>query len=171
MDCDIFKAIYPGLIRSHMEYAVQSWSPHYEKDIVKLEKVQRRATKIVPALQDKPYEERLKILNLPTLEHRRKRGDMIEVFKIMNKFENVERSQFFTLVSEVHPHDTRGHKFKIWYPQTSTLTRRHHFDIRIIESWNNLPDDVVNSKTVNQFKNKLDIHFKRHGTPYEPMAP
>ena len=62
MDCDIFKAIYPGLIRSHMEYAVQSWSPHYEKDIVKLEKTQRRATKIVPALQDKPYEERLKRL-------------------------------------------------------------------------------------------------------------
>lgn len=62
MDCDIFKAIYPGLIRSYMEYAVHTWSPLYVRDIDKLEKVQRRATTLVPTIKDKPYDERLKIL-------------------------------------------------------------------------------------------------------------
>ena len=45
MDCDIFKAIYPGLVRSHMEYAVQSWSPHYARDIIKLGKSSKKSHK------------------------------------------------------------------------------------------------------------------------------
>ena len=106
MDNDIFKAIYPGLVRSHIEYAVQSWSPHYARDIDKLEKVQRRATKMVPALEDKPYEERLRILNLPALAARRLRGDMIKVFKIIKDFQNVDSSQFFKWISEVSSHET-----------------------------------------------------------------
>ena len=50
---------------------------------------------MVPALEDKPYEERLRILNLPALAARRLRGDMIKVFKIIKDFQNVDSSQFF----------------------------------------------------------------------------
>ena len=96
---------------------------------------------------------------------------MIEVFKIMKGFENVDRSQFFKLVNEVTPYDTRGHKYRIWSPQSSSIARRKQFDIRVLTHWNKLPEKVVNSKTVNEFKNKLDNHTKRQGTSYEPMAP
>ena len=163
MDCEMFKCLYPGLVRSHMEYSVQAWSPHYRKDIETLEKVQRGATKLVPDLRGKPYEDRLRILNLTTLEDRRIRGDLIEVFKIMHGYENLDRNQFFTLSSEVSPHETRGHNLKIWTPQKQTLTRRKFFDIRVIDLWNQLPPGVVGSNSILSFKISLDAHFKRRG--------
>ena len=46
--------------------------------------IQRVATKLVNGLNDKPYEERLKDLKLPFLVYTRKRGDMIQMFKVMN---------------------------------------------------------------------------------------
>ena len=68
---------------THLEYCVQAWSPYYKKDINKLERVQRRVTKMIPSLREKSYEERLKELNLFPLTQRRLRGDLIQVFKIM----------------------------------------------------------------------------------------
>jgi ribonuclease P/MRP protein subunit RPP40 len=79
--------LYEALIRPRLEYAVQAWSPHLHKDIDLLEKVQRRATKLIFGLSDKPYEERQKILYLTTLETRRVRGDLIEVFKLFKGFD------------------------------------------------------------------------------------
>jgi hypothetical protein len=60
------------------------WSPFKVGDIEKIENVQRRATKQVPTLKNMEYNERLKKLKMPTLKYRRMRGDMIEVFKIIN---------------------------------------------------------------------------------------
>ena len=52
-------------------------------DVYKLERVQKRATKLIPQLSKKSYSDRLKALKLSTLKYRRYRGDMIELFKII----------------------------------------------------------------------------------------
>ena len=84
-----------SLIRPHLEYCIQAWSPYLRKDIDMLEKIQRRATKLIPGLRDLTYEERLKECGLTTLETRRLRGEQIEVFKILNGYGNVDSNIFF----------------------------------------------------------------------------
>ena len=69
--------LYKTLVRPHLEYGNVIWGPFYKEDIKAIEKVQRRATKMVPALKDMSYNQRLHELELPSLAHRRMRGDMI----------------------------------------------------------------------------------------------
>ena len=61
------------MVRSHLGSAVCVWHPYKIKDITQIEIVQRRATKMIPEMKNMTYEERLKKLNLPTLEYRRQR--------------------------------------------------------------------------------------------------
>ncbi len=68
---DIVLPLYDSCVRPHLECAVQFWSPHHAKDIAKLEGVQRRATKMIPSLRNKPCEERLSLLNLLSLKNHR----------------------------------------------------------------------------------------------------
>ena len=65
---------------------IQAWRPYRKKDIDTLERIQRRATKMIPELRDLSYEERLKECGLTNLETRRLRGDQIEIFKILNEY-------------------------------------------------------------------------------------
>ena len=94
-DKDVILQLYKSLVRPHLEYSIQAWRPHFQKDIDLIEGVQRRATKLISDVKDKSYENRLRILNLTTLETRRLRGDLIEVFKIFKGFDNLDPTVFF----------------------------------------------------------------------------
>ncbi|CAL4252811.1 unnamed protein product, partial [Meganyctiphanes norvegica] len=85
----MFLNLYTSLVRPLIEYCVQVWSPYKKKYIKLLEGVQRRATRLVPQLKKLTYEERLTKLRLTKLEDRRKRGDMIETYKIITRKEKV----------------------------------------------------------------------------------
>ena len=89
--------LYKAIVRPHLEYCIQAWNSHLRKDVDMLEKIQRRATKLIPGLRDLTYEERLKECGLTTLETRRLRGDQIEVFKILNGYENIDSNIFFEI--------------------------------------------------------------------------
>ncbi|KAJ8031220.1 hypothetical protein HOLleu_27879 [Holothuria leucospilota] len=68
---EIVLNLYKQLVRPHLDYAAQAWSPFYEKDKFLLEQVQRRATRLIPEVKHLPYHVRLKHLGLTILELRR----------------------------------------------------------------------------------------------------
>ncbi len=88
---------FNSFVRPHLECAVQVWSPRHSKDIAVLECVERRASKMVHSLCNKPYKERLSHLHLFSLEKRRRRGKLIECFKILNGFTNVDPTKIFVM--------------------------------------------------------------------------
>ena len=123
-----------------------------------LERVQRRATKIIQKLRNICYEMRLKECGLTTLETRRLRGDQIEVFKILNGYENINK-YFFTVKEE----RTRGHGVTLAKKQCRLDIRKFSFSQRTINEWNRLSADCVGASSVNIFKNKIDIYLRRAG--------
>uniref|UniRef100_K7EYK1 Reverse transcriptase domain-containing protein n=1 Tax=Pelodiscus sinensis TaxID=13735 RepID=K7EYK1_PELSI len=144
---NILLPLYKSMVRPHLEYCVQMWSPHLKKDILALEKVQRKATKMIRGLERVPYEERLKRLGLFILEKRRLRGDMIEVYKIMSGVDKVNK--LFTCSHNIR---TRGHEMKLMGRRFKTNKRKFSFTQRSVNLWNALLEEVVKARTITGFK-------------------
>jgi ribonucleases P/MRP protein subunit RPP40 len=160
VDRDGFKILYNTYVRPQLEYCAQVWSPHYKKDVECLEKIQRRATCLVRGFQKMKYEQRLKELELMTLQQRRKRGDLIETYKIMSGLERVEASKFFTRAGTVH---LRGNSLKMYKKQARIDVRRCFFSMRVVEEWNKLPEVVVKAENIEMFKRRLDSWMFGYG--------
>ena len=152
---DMFMNLYPVLIRPLLEYCVQVWSPHKQGDIDLIERVQRRATKIIPALKHLPYEERLRRLKLTTLEERRVRGDMIETYKLLTGKEDIKPDRFFTK-AEVRGDPDLTHNMKIFKHRFEKDIRKYFMMNRVIEGWNLLDKEVVEVEKTSAFKKKYD---------------
>ena len=121
-----------------------------------VENVQRRATKYVPGLKDLEYEDRLRSLRLPSLTYRRSRGDMIEVYKHLKGHYTHDFSYLKRTGVSV-----RGHSLRLSKECAQHQSRRKFFSYRVVDQWNSLPEDVVSSPTLNNFKNNLDSHWER----------
>lgn len=157
---EVITRLFTSLVRPHLEYAIQFWSPCFQKDEKKLESVQRRATKLVPGFHSLPYEERLKRLNMFSLKDRRIRGDLIETFKILNNIDKINYENLF----EFSPQSvTRNNGLKLNKQRFNTDLRKNYFNIRVVDYWNKLPASVVQAKTIPAFKSKVDKYFTEHG--------
>ena len=107
---DALLKLYKTLVRPHLEYCVQFWSPYYRKDIIKLERVQKRFTRMLPGLDGLSYKESLDRLGLFSLERRGLRGDLIEVYKVKRGTDQLHSQYLFPKVGESK---TRGNRFKV----------------------------------------------------------
>jgi len=98
---DTVLQLYESLVRPHLEYCVQCWNPYYRKDIQLIQKAQWRATstRMIDSLKKYSYHKRLQRLQLTALERRRVRGDLIEVYTIMNGFEDIDYREYFNISS------------------------------------------------------------------------
>ena len=141
------------MVRPHLKYGNVIWHPRFQLDKTEIEKVKRRATKLIPTLRHEPYEARLRSLKLPSLYYRRRCGDMLQVFRILNGLDILDPQLFFQLSQQTR---TRGHCQKIYKDHSRLVLRKHVFSQRIINDWNSLSELVITSKSVNTFKSRLD---------------
>ena len=153
--------LYKALIRPHLEYASCIWSPQLKRDQDALERVQRRATKLVSELKHLPYSTRLKQLNLPTLKYRRRRADIIETYRIMSNQHSINGNCHCTIcptkqLLELSTNtNTRGHQHKL-KTQSATGVRKNFFSTRITSDWNKLHEATVTADNVNCFKSRWE---------------
>ena len=150
---EVFVPLYRAIVRPHLEYCVQAWSPYYRKDIECLEKVQHLATRMITGQRGKDYPQRLRDLNLFSLERRRTRGDLIEVFKIVKGISGNDFDDFFRYIPD---NGTRGHRYRLRRNHSRLEVRAKFFTNRVIPLWNKLPNQVVDCTTVDAFKRALD---------------
>jgi hypothetical protein len=114
---------------------------------------------MIPALRSKSYPQRLKDLQLISLERRRLRGQLIETFKYLKGFTKACPEGLF---DRDYDERTRNNGQKLKVKRFNTTIAEHFYPIKITQTWNNLPHDVVNSGSVNTFKNRLDKHWETH---------
>ena len=126
------------------------------KDINILEKVQRRATRMIVECRGKSYDKRLELLGLTTLENRRFRADMLEVFKILKGFEGISADSFFRVLCT----KTRGHSLKLYKERVNKDVLKFSFGNRVIDQWNSLSEDIINTNSINSFKNRIDNYIR-----------
>ena len=172
---DIMVPLFKALVRPILEYSNVVWCPYIKYLIDQIETIQRHYTKKIIGMKNLDYPQRLRTLNLPSLEYRRFRGDLIETFKIChNLYDPLTTKTLFEFVPNDNP--TRGHNFKIKKIRTNSKDFNLFFTNRIVDDWNNLPSKTVNSNSINSFKNSIDnlykdIAFSTHIKMFEYYEP
>jgi len=126
-------------VRPILEYSSVAWNPYLIKDTKALESVQRRFTKRLPGMEKLTYHQRLRILELDSLELRRVRAELLFTYKLMFGLIDASLHDFFV------PHFNeakRGHIYKLYLPACKTNIRSNSFNYRVIQKWNSLPNSI-----------------------------
>ena len=153
--------MFKTFVRPILEYNTAIWSPNLIEDINSVEKVQRHFTKRLcqkSNIKFQNYEERLRILNLESLEIRRIKFDIVLMFKIQNKLIDIDFDKFFKTKPSSTKYNLRGHDHQLNVPKYSGSNCHHNFfSNRILNIWNKLPQDLVNSRNLPILKTNFDI--------------
>ena len=155
----VFLRLYKQYVRCHLEYCAPVWSPWSKHDEDMLENVQKRAIRMISGLQGS-YEDKLKILNLESVAMRRKIIDLVQTFKIMKGFDDVNYKTWFSC-TEDNIRNTRLSSYdKNIVTQRARLDmRKNFFSLRVAHSWNELPDLVKEAKNPKVFVKMLRAHY------------
>jgi len=151
---------YKTYVRPLLESCTQVWNPWLVKDIECLEKVQRFFTRTVLRKANvayRDYQDRLKILDLKTLEYRRLQFDLYMCYKILHNLVKLDATSFFVR-DNIGPYTTRGHSFKLKPQSYNSDTRKYFFSLRVVNVWNSLPDNIVTANSIDTFKKRLSLH-------------
>ncbi|BHF80034.1 hypothetical protein SprV_0702315800 [Sparganum proliferum] len=159
-DEDVFSKTFGTFVRPHLEYGIQAWRPWAVEDQNCLERVQRRATKMVRGQCSFHYETRLVNLNLFPLSYRQLRGDLLQAFRIVKGLDcSLVFEDFFEFATTTN---LRGHPSKLRIQRARLDVRKFSFSVRVVKPWNALPADVVMSPSIQSLKKNLDIHMFRN---------
>ena len=157
---DIMLPIYISKVRLILEYANVVWMPYKRKHIDLIESVQRHFTRYIIGMKEMRYEDRLKSLKLYSLEYRRFRGDMIEVFKMCHGHYDPITTK--TLLTYNNKSNTRTNDFKLLKNRVNSTQFLNFFTNRVINPWNKLPREAVNAGSINAFKKHIDHIYREH---------
>lgn len=156
-DINLLVRAFITYVRPILEYNSVTWSPYYKSDIECIEKVQRRFTRWLPGFKSLTYNQRLKRLNLPSLELRRLHADLVMCYKIVFGLVKLSFTDFFAFRPVTV---TRGHQYKL-YVNHSRGIRKHFFTERVVAPWNSLPADTDFS-SLNRFKRCINaVDFRK----------
>jgi len=101
------------------------------------------------------------VLGLTTFETRMIRADLIQVFKILNNIDHVNKDKFFTFALD----SRRGHSLKLYKSRFNLDVGKFAFSNRVCDNWNCLPEHILTAKSLSIFKNKLDRHLWENWGP------
>ena len=151
--------LYKSFVRPILEFSSLIWSPSTKYRVQKIERIQKRMCRMIPAMRDRSYKQQLALLGIQSLETRRTRYQLITLYKLQRRMTKINFDNLFTVVENKR---TRGHQCTIASKHARNNYRLNFFTVSIINTWNMLTQEDIESPNLTVFKRKLQAFFSKH---------